>query len=354
MGISTAISHKELLRADKDYQMAALAVHLVYVSDRQPGIVRVKKGKGYCYLFRGKPIREKEQLLRIRRLVIPPSWTDVWICPSEKGHIQATGLDLRRRKQYRYHSLWNSLRNETKFHRLYEFAKALPSLRGRVEHDLHGSGLTQDKVLAVVTRLMEKTYIRVGNNEYERLNGSYGLTTLKDKHVAISGDKLVFSFTGKKGVQQNITLHNKRLARIVSQCRDIPGKELFQYYAADGTRHSVDSGMVNQYIKDATGMDFTAKDFRTWAGSLHALHAFREIGEASSQTDCKKKLAVMLDTVSTRLGNSRTICRKYYIHPGLIQLYEENKLVKNYLGGTEPLEEVLMKILRHYIATPLS
>lgn len=354
MGTTAAISHKELLRADRDYKRAALAVHLVYVSDQQPGIVRIKKGKGYCYLLHGKPIREKEQLHRIRRLVIPPSWTNVWICASEKGHIQATGLDLRRRKQYRYHAMWSSLRNETKFHRLYEFAKALPDLRARVEHDLRSTGLTHDKVLATVISLMEKTYIRVGNNEYEKVNGSYGLTTLKDKHVSITGDKLVFSFTGKKGVQHNIALHNKRLARIVGQCRDIPGKELFQYYAADGSRHSIDSGMVNQYIKEATGMDFTAKDFRTWAGSLHALHAFRDIGEASTMTECKKKLATMLDSVSDRLGNSRTVCRKYYIHPGLIQLYEENKLVKNYLSGADSLEEVLMKILRHYITIPLS
>jgi len=295
--------------------------------------------------------------------VIPPSWTNVWICPAPNGHIQATGLDLRRRKQYRYHPLWNSLRNETKFHRLYEFGKALPLLRERMEADLRMRELTREKVLATVLGLMERTYIRVGNNEYEKTNGSYGLTTMKNKHVSITGDKLVFSFTGKKGVHHDITLRNKRLARTVSQCKDIPGRELFQYYGEDGTRRSIDSGMVNHYIKEAVSLDFTAKDFRTWAGTLHALQAFASIGEASTTTECKKNVASVLDIVSKQLGNTRTVCRKYYIHPGLIQLYEDNKLVK-YLkeledspagpvegGGLAAEEEVLMKILKKYIRT---
>jgi len=287
-------------------------------------------------------------------LVIPPAWTNVWICSAANGHIQATGLDARQRKQYRYHPLWSQLRSETKFHRLYEFGKALPVLREKMEADSRKKELTRDKVLATVLSLMERTYIRVGNNEYERTNGSYGLTTLKNKHVSIHGDKIVFSFMGKKGIQQNITLRNKRLARIVSQCRDIPGKELFQYYDADGTRHSIDSGMVNQYIRDAVEMDFTAKDFRTWAGSLHALQAFRSMGEASTVTECKKNVVAALDIVAGKLGNTRTVCKKYYVHPGLIQLYEDNQLVK-YLDdpGTAPAdgagltaeEEILMKIL---------
>jgi DNA topoisomerase-1 len=362
------LSHKELLQADRDYEKAATAAHLLYVSDRQPGITRLKKGKGFSYRFGGHLVREKQQLDRIRRLVIPPAWTEVWICSSEKGHIQATGLDLRRRKQYRYHALWNSLRNETKFHRLYEFGKSLPTLREKVETDLRGQGLTQEKVLATIVSLMERTYIRIGSNEYEKANGSYGLTTLKNKHVSISGDKIVFSFTGKKGIHHDITLRNKKLARTVSQCRDIPGKELFQYYAEDGTRKGIDSGMVNRYIQDCVGVDFTAKDFRTWAGSLHALRAFRAIGEAADAAECRKNIVSALDTVSVQLGNTRTVCKKYYVHPGLIQLYEDNQLVK-YLreldtaesasapettspkSALTPEEEVLLKILRQYIRT---
>lgn len=354
----TALSHKEFLQVDRDYEKAALAAHLIYVSDRQPGILRLKTGKGFTYLLENKPVREKEQMERIRKLVIPPAWTNVWICANEKGHIQATGLDLRKRKQYRYHALWNSLRNETKFHRLYEFGKALPSLRAKIEEDLRGKELSQEKVLAAVISLMERTYIRVGNNEYEKTNGSYGLTTLKNRHVSIAGDKMVFSFNGKKGIHHDITLRNKRLARIVGQCHDIPGKELFQYYTEDGQRRSIDSGMVNAYIKQAADIDFSAKDFRTWAGSLQALQAFRAIGDAITASDIKKNIIAVLDTVSGKLGNTRMVCRKYYVHPGLIELYEENKLI-HYLKELDKLEgeagkeegltaeeEILMKILK--------
>ena len=233
----------------------------------------------------------------------------------------------------------------------------LPLLRSQVEDDLRSKGLTQRKVLATVVSLMEKTFIRVGNYEYEKSNGSYGLTTLKNKHVSISGDNMKFSFTGKKGIHHDITLRNKRLARIVGQCHDIPGKELFEYYAEDGSRHPVDSGMVNTYIREASGGDFSAKDFRTWAGSLHALQEFCDLGEALTVMEMKKNINTVLDGVSRKLGNTRTVCRKYYVHPGLIKLYEENKLV-NYLreldtpendggdhGGLTPEEKVLMKIL---------
>ncbi|MBS1660895.1 MAG: DNA topoisomerase IB [Bacteroidetes bacterium] len=350
MEATLALSHKEFLQVDRDYEKAASVMHLVYVSDNQPGILRSKKGKGFSYVFNNKVVKDREQLERIRKLVIPPAWTQVWICASEKGHIQATGLDLRRRKQYRYHPLWNSLRNETKFHRLYEFGKALPLLRSRVEEGLRSKGLTQEKVLATVVSLMERTFIRVGNYEYEKANGSYGLTTLKNKHVSIAGDKMVFSFTGKKGIHHDVTLRNKRLARIVSQCHDIPGKELFQYYAEDGSRHPVDSGMVNDYIREGSGADFSAKDFRTWAGSLHALQEFRSVGEALTETAIKKNINIVLDSVSCKLGNTRTVCRKYYVHPCLIALYEDNKLVK-YLQEMDKEEEekVLMKILKQYV-----
>jgi DNA topoisomerase-1 len=352
------LSHKELLRVDKDYEKAALAAHLVYVNDRHAGILRNKKGKGFSYVFNNKSIKDRQQLERIRKLAIPPAWTQVWICADGNGHIQATGLDLRGRKQYRYHPLWNSLRSETKFHRLYEFGKVLPLLRSRVEEDLRINDLIQKKVLATIVSLMERTFIRVGNYEYERTNGSYGLTTMKNKHVSISGDKITFSFTGKKGIHHDIALHNRRLARIVAQCHDVPGKELFEYYAEDGSLHPVDSGMVNTYIREATQGDFSAKDFRTWAGSLYALQEFCNMGEAQSASEIKKNINTALDGVSGKLGNTRTVCRKYYVHPGLIKLYEDNKLLR-YLkeldevenegegrAGLTAEEKVLMKILR--------
>ncbi|MGI8951568.1 MAG: DNA topoisomerase IB [Chitinophagaceae bacterium] len=356
------LSHKEFLNVDKNYEKAASVANLIYVRDNEPGIERVKKGEKFIYIFDSKPLEDDEELQRIKKLVIPPAWTNVWICRMENGHIQATGFDVRKRKQYRYHSLWNSLRNETKFHRMYEFGKILPQLRLKIEKDFAQKELTQEKVIATVLSLMERTYIRIGNNDYEKMYGSYGLTTLKDKHVAISGDKLVFSFKGKKGVHQNITLKNKKLARTVKECRDIPGKELFQYYDADGNRKPIDSGMVNHYIKEATGMDFSAKDFRTWAGTVHALQAFRSLGEAITETDCKKNIVAALDEVSKKLGNTRTVCKKYYVHPGLIELYQQNKLI-NYLKELDKIEEpdnksdltaeekILMKILKSLLNT---
>ena len=354
------LTHKDFLQAGKHYEDAAVAANLLYVKDSEPGIARVKKGRSFAYYLQNKPIKTQKEMARIRRLAIPPAWMNVWICPVENGHIQATGVDLRNRKQYRYHELWNKLRSETKFHRLYEFGKILPKLRLKLKADLAVKELTQQKVLATVISLMERTYIRVGNNEYEKQNGSYGLTTLKDKHVAISQDNIVFSFKGKKGIEQHISLKNKRLAKTVQQCRDIPGKELFQYYDAEGNRKSIDSGMVNQYIKDVSGYDCSAKDFRTWAGSLHALQAFRLLGEAPNATENKKNILSALDEVSKKLGNSRAVCKKYNVHPVLLQLYEENNL-NAYLkeldrpeapsnkSGLTTAESVLMKILKRCI-----
>jgi DNA topoisomerase-1 len=353
------VTHRQYLKIYRDYAKAATLADLVYVSDTQPGIVRYKKGRGYMYLCEGKLLRKKEDINRIRSLAIPPSWTSVWICTLPNGHIQATGLDMRKRKQYRYHPLWSVLRNETKFHRLYEFGKALPALRSRVEVDLNQKALTASKVIATVISLMERTYIRVGSCEYEKQNGSHGITTLKDKHVAIAGDTVRFSFNGKKGVSHNITLRSKRLARIVKNCREIPGKELFQYYDEEGNAHPVDSGMINSYIKETTGMDFTSKDFRTWAGSLNLLLSLRAMGEAVTAVENKKNIVAALDEVSLKLGNTRTICKKYYVHPGLIALYEQNELNKYLLAlsgandaeattGLYQDEAILMKILQSF------
>lgn len=352
------LSHKEFLRIDRDYEKSAEVVSLVYVNVNTGGITRLKKGKGFAYIYEGKPLKTKEQIARIKKLAIPPAWTNVWICPLDNGHIQAAGLDMRQRKQYRYHPLWNMLRDQTKFHRLYEFGKVLPKIRERVEEDIAKKELSQEKVLALIVSLMERTYIRIGNSGYEKLYGSYGLTTLKDKHVAVEGSSVKFCFKGKKGIDHKITLRNKKLAKIIAACRDIPGKELFQYFDNEGNKKSIDSGMVNQYIKDAAGgLDFTAKDFRTWAGTLNILWAFKSIGEAFSSTEAKKKIVEALDEVSKKLGNTRTVCRKYYVHPGLLKLYEENSL-NQYISKLDKLEEpedprgltgseqVLMKILK--------
>lgn len=354
------LSHKEFLKIDKDYSKAAKIADLIYVNDKEPGIERKKKGTGFTYIYDEKPLKDKEQLERITKLAIPPAWTHVWICAKENGHIQATGYDARNRKQYRYHTLWNTLRNETKFHRLYEFGKLLPSLRLKIEEDMAKKELCEEKVIATVVSLMERTYIRIGNNDYEKLYGSYGLTTLKDKHVTIEGDTIKFSFKGKKGIYHDISLQNRRLARTLKACRDIPGKELFQYYAADGSRKSIDSGVVNQYIKEATGGDFSAKDFRTWAGTLNAIRAFKTLGVAETDTDCKKNILAALDEVSKKLGNTRTVCKKYYVHPGILRLYEEKTLHQHLqeldkieapddLAGITTEEKVLMKILQSLI-----
>jgi DNA topoisomerase-1 len=252
------------------------------------------------------------------------------------------------------------LRNETKFHRLFEFGKLLPSLRLKLEEDFSKKDLCEEKVLATVISLMERTYIRIGSNDYEKMYGSYGLTTLKDKHVKLEGNNLLFSFKGKKGIDHDITLRSSRLAKAVKACRDIPGKELFQYYDSEGKKRSIDSGSVNLYIKEATGGDFTAKDFRTWAGTLNILRAFKAIGQSGTDADSKKNIVAALDEVSKKLGNTRTVCKKYYVHPGIIRLYEENSLNKylkeleiieqpDDLSGLTSEETILMKILQQLV-----
>jgi DNA topoisomerase-1 len=340
-----------------DAKKCAKAANLIYVTDATPGINRVKKGKGFVYLFEGKKITNDETINRIKHLVIPPAWKNVWICSIANGHIQATGLDVKNRKQYRYHAKWNELRNQTKFSKLLSFGEKLPLLRLQLEKDISRKELCVEKILATVIGIMERTYIRIGNSEYEKTNGSYGLTTLKDQHVKLQGDSLQFSFVGKKGIAHKINLNNKKLARIVKQSREIPGKELFQYYDEKGNPHPIDSGMVNRYIQEITGEDFTAKDFRTWAGTLNALKAFKELGQGQTQAEIKKKLVEALEHVSNKLGNTRTVCKKYYVHPLIIDMFEKqsltayleelDKIEKNdNLTGWTRNEQVLMKILR--------
>ena len=274
----------------------------------------------------------------------------------ENGHLQATGTDLKGRKQYKYHTLWNVLRNQTKFYRLHEFGKVIPIIRQQLEKDLSLPGMPIEKVLAAVICLMEQTSIRVGNNVYEKLYGSFGLTTLKNKHVTIAGNKIQFVFKGKKGIAHNISIKSQRLAKIVKQCRDIPGKELFQYYDDEGHHKCIDSGMVNNYLKTITGQSFTAKDFRTWAGSLKALLEFKNLAQCEGIAERKKNIVVVLDKVAKHLGNTRAVCKKYYVHPLIIELYENNNL-QPYFKQLDKLirggkltsltceETILMKIL---------
>jgi DNA topoisomerase-1 len=354
------ISHNEFIEITRDSSRTAEVVKLIYVTGKEEGIVRLKKGKGFCYRFKNGILKDKKQLERIRKLVLPPAWKNVWICYYENGHLQATGYDTKNRKQYRYHALWNTIRNETKFHRLYEFGKLLPQLRLRVEEDMQAKELSEKKVLATVISLMERTYIRVGNAEYEKKNGSFGLTTLKDKHVKINGSKITFAFKGKRGILHNISLENKRLAKAVKDCRDIPGKELFQYYTATGQTKSIDSSMLNNYIREVTGADFSAKDFRTWAGSLQMLRSLNILENAYTESQRKSNIIAALNEVSQKLGNTRTVCKKYYVHPGIISMYE-NAMIENYLKELDGIEEpddktgltkdekVLMKVLKQLI-----
>lgn len=351
------IPRRKLRTIIKDPVKTAEAVNLVYVSDDCIGIERRVAASGFEYYYQDKKVTDNETLLRIKKLVIPPAWKNVWICADDNGHLQATGIDVKNRKQYRYHTHWNALRNHTKFYRLYQFGTALPALRLQVEKDLMLPGLQQEKVLAAVISLMERTNIRVGNCTYEKLNGSYGITTLKDKHVKVKGASIKFSFKGKKGVYHDISIKSRRLSTIVKKCQDIPGKELFQYVDDDGDRRSIDSGMVNDYIKRATCESYSAKDLRTWSGTVQALLAFKELGLSETATQTKKNIISALDKVSNALGNTRTVCKKYYVHPMLIALYE-TKSIEKYLkqlddiettdtkSGLTAEEVVLMKILQ--------
>jgi DNA topoisomerase-1 len=330
------LSRRKIKSIIHDAEKAAQAAHLVYVSDNDPGIKRVKNGDGFTYISPQSRI-SKEHLQRIKSLVIPPAWEDVWICLLANGHLQATGIDLKKRKQYRYHPHWSMLRSQTKFYHTYEFGKVLPAIRLQIEKDISLPGLPAEKVLATVVSLMERTNIRIGNSVYEKLYGSFGLTTLKDKHVSFRGNTIDFTFKGKKGIEHTIKLKSKKLATIVKKCRDIPGKELFQYYNEQGQRSSIDSGMVNDYIKNISGGEFTAKDFRTWAGTVQAVIAFKELGMFESETEAKKKIAEAYKIVSKQLGNTPNVCKKYYVHPAIINLYE-NKGLEKYIDQLNKIE----------------
>lgn len=307
---------------EDEHVAAAKAAGLVYVTDAMPGIARRRAGKGFAYYTpRGARITDPAVRKRLAALAIPPAWTDVWICPDPRGHLQATARDAKDRKQYRYHPRFRAERDESKFDRMLAFSAALPRLRELVERDLMSPGLTRRKLLATLVRLLDKTLIRIGNEEYLKSNKSVGLTTMRRRHVVVEGHTLTFSFRGKSGVQHEIAVTDQRLARIVRSLQDLPGQELFHYLDDEGRRLTVDSGDVNAYLQELTGSDVTAKDFRTWSGTMLAASALRAFGPPASAAEAKRNVNQALDRVAKRLGNTRAVARKYYVHPAIVEAY---------------------------------
>lgn len=308
-----------------DPEASAKAAGLRYVSDDMPGIRRRAHGEHFAYVAPdGSPIDDEKVLARIKSLAVPPAYTDVWICPIANGHIQATARDARGRKQYRYHKRWREVRDETKYGRMIAFARVLPKIRKRIETDLQLAGLPRDKVLATVVQLLESTAIRIGNDEYAKENNSFGLTTLRNRHAKVDGSTVRFSFRGKSGVKHALDLRDRRLARIVRQCQDLPGQQLFEYVDEDGTPRPIDSADVNEYIRAISGDEFSAKDFRTWLGTVTCAVLLAEQELAETQTDRKQRVAAVIKDVARRLGNTPAVCRKCYVHPEVVDAYMES------------------------------
>ncbi len=340
----------KLEKIGRNPRTTAKSVGLRYAADFNKGYYRIKRGENFSYIDENKKtVKDKEVLERIKKLVIPPAWENVWISPYENGHLQVTGIDAKGRKQYRYHTSWNKIRNQSKFFRLRNFANALPAIRKEVEKDLKLKGLPYEKVVALVVKLIEMTNIRIGNDAYKKLYGSFGLTTLQDKHVKFEKSKIHFEFVGKKGVKHKIQLPSVKLANLVRKCKEIPGQDLFQYYDGKGNHHTIGSADINNYLKNLTRHDFTAKDFRVWAGTVNALSAFRNFEKPKTQTEAKHTIVEVLDNVCGKLGNTRTVCKKYYVHPTVIASYEKGSLWNykpgNSRGSLNPEEKALVKLL---------
>lgn len=321
--------------------------NLVYVHPAQPGIYRKGKPGHFFYVDKkGERIKNESDLERIKKLVLPPAWTAVWISPRKNGYLQAVGTDLAGRKQYRYHADWTSRRSAHKYFRLLEFGKALPAARKQIAKDLKRKQLDERKVLAICLEVMQQTLIRIGNENYQKAYGSYGLSTLKDKHFKETNGQSILSFVGKKGVKHEVRLADKQLARLVKKCKEIPGQELFQFYTKDGARKAVDSGMINSYIKEITGDDFTAKDFRTWGGTLEALRQLAICGVKYPEMNSKKMVVEVLDCVASKLGNTRAVCKSAYVYPLLLEMYEKGGL-KKYLNKINTVESKHQKSLEN-------
>ena len=359
------VDHRDIKTQDEDLDAgreAAKEAGLRYVSDETPGITRKKSGKGWRYVgLDGKTITDYWEKKRIDKIAIPPAYTDVWICPRDNGHILATGRDAKGRKQYRYHPKWTETRDESKYERMVGFAKLLPSLRQRVDKDMRKAGLPREKVLATIVALLDKTLIRVGNEDYARDNKSFGLTTLRNRHLDIEGSTLRFDFKGKSGKTWNVALKDRRVARIVRSIQDLPGQQLFQYIDDEGTKREVSSSDVNDYLRETTGEDITAKDFRTWAGTVLASMALREFERVDSQAGMKKNIKAAIESVAKRLGNTPTICRKCYVHPRVVNAYLDGSLLEDIkqevehelcedAGDLKPEEAALLGLLSRRIS----
>ena len=325
-----------LQTAIEDAPAAARAAGLRYVNDAMPGILRQRDGDSVRYVDAdGAEVRDEATLARIKSLAIPPAWTGVWICARDNGHLQATGRDARGRKQYRYHPKWRAVRDEVKYERMISFGKALPSIRKAVDEALRLPGLPREKVLATVVYLLQVTMMRIGNEEYARTNKSFGLTTLRNRHVRVDGSEVEFKFRGKSGVYHALRLADRRLARIIQRARELPGQELFQYVDDDGKPHAVDSADVNDYLRSITGEDYTAKDFRTWSGTVLAALALQEFEKFDSEAQAKKNIVRAIASVAERLGNTPTICRKCYVHPAIIDAYLDGSVLQALRERTE-------------------
>jgi DNA topoisomerase I len=349
-----------------DPTVSAKSAGLRYMTDSRPGFTRESRGKGFLYRdLEGRSIRDPEVLTRIKSLVIPPAWTEVWICPKAEGHLQATGRDSKGRKQYRYHPRWRAVRDESKYDRMMAFAAALPTIRKRTVADLARPGLPREKVLAAVVRLLETTLIRVGNEEYARTNRSFGLTTMRDRHARVSREKVRFEFQGKSGVKHAIDLADPRLARVVGRCRDLPGQELFQYLDEDDNPKAIDSSDVNEYLREVAGREFTAKDFRTWAGTVLASIALREFEAFDTKVQARKNIVRAVEKVAERLGNTPSVCRKCYVHPEVIEAYLDGSMlqtlqkraeaeIKDSLASLRPEEAAVIALLQQRLKREVS
>ncbi len=321
------VTKKRVQDVYADPLASAKLVGLHYTTDEMPGIRRKKHGKSFTYTdASGKTVKDAKTLKRIKSLVIPPAWTDVWICSSDAGHMQVTGKDAKGRKQYRYHPLWNRMRNLTKYHRMVPFAELLPRVRQRIQLDLKKPGLPREKVLATIVELLERTLIRIGNEEYAKDNHSYGLTTMLNKHVTVNGSKLQFHFKGKSGVVHTIDISDSRLAKIVQKCQEIPGQHLFEYIDDAGNCQKIDSADVNAYLHDVLGEEYTAKDYRTWKGTVLMASHLQDLGTFTTQKDEKEKIREAIKRVSRTLGNTPSVCKNYYVHPVVLQAYHEGSL----------------------------
>jgi DNA topoisomerase-1 len=351
------LSSKEVTSLITNPDKAAEKADLLYISEEELCIERRKRGRGFQYLKEGKPLKSQKELERIKKLVIPPAWEEVRICPFSKGHLQVVGKDAKDRKQYMYHPDWTRLRNQTKFYKMSAFGKVLPKIRERVEQDLKLKGMPQEKVLALVIRLMEETHIRIGNDAYARENKSYGLSTLRSRHLEFADGEMRFNFVGKRGKEHSVSVEDRELIRLVTQCEEIPGWEVFKYINESGKKKSIDSGMVNEYIQEISGEIFSAKDFRTWSATKIFFEELRAIGYVEDEKENRSNILEAYDTTAEALGNTRSVCRSYYVHPYVVDLYETGEIIpwfkkverkrtsRPYFSQTE---EVLLEMIKGF------